>query len=89
MALAHEVEQIGKKLANVGGANKVMQMQLVQTAAKVNPKVFVIQHAKVFVVADQQFIAVGVEGRRLQLCRAWPPAPPSLLLKISLAAGTV
>src|SRR5262249_42197922 len=69
VTFADEVEQIAQKLANVRSADEIVQAQFVETATKVNPQVLFIQHAELFVITDQQLIAVSMKGCCLQfLC---------------------
>ena len=66
VAAAREVEQIGEKLGDVGGAHKIVQAQFANAFAQIDPKVLVVEHPERGPVAGQQFVRIVVEGARPQ-----------------------
>ena len=81
---ADKIEQIVQKLADVGGADVVLEMQFANAAAKVDPEIFVVEDAEVFVDALEQFEAVVVKGRGVYF-----PAANQLADAVTHLAGGV
>src|ERR1700722_12695483 len=54
VAAAEKAEQIAQKLADIGGTNKMLQMQLGDATAQIDPQVNVIENAKILASSFQQ-----------------------------------
>ena len=67
MAAAHKIQQIVQKLRDIRGANVMLKMKLADSAAQVNPKIFVIEHSKIFMNALQHIEAIVVKGGSVHL----------------------
>ena len=63
----HEVDQVIEKLGDISGTNEVVEMELANAAAKVNPEVLIIEDVKFLPAAGQQVIAVGMESGELKI----------------------
>ena len=50
MTPAHKLEQIIEELPDVGGANVMLKMQVANAAAQVDPEIFVVEDAEIFVL---------------------------------------
>ena len=61
MATPHEVEEVIQKLAEVYGTDEIVQPQLSNLAAQVNPNIFVIQDAEFLPIANKKIVAVRVK----------------------------
>ena len=62
VAAGNEFEEIAQELADVSGANEVLQVKIANATAQVDPEVLLIKNTKIFAAALQQVQAVIVEG---------------------------
>ena len=46
VAAPHELEQIIEKLADVGGADEIVQVQFANALAQINPEILVVEYAR-------------------------------------------
>ena len=63
MAIVDKLQQIGEKLPHIGGANKIFQPQIADSAAQINPQILFVEHAEILVRAFEQVEAVIVKRR--------------------------
>jgi hypothetical protein len=77
VAVPEEGKQIIEKFAETGGAYVIVQVQLTNPAAEINPQVLIIEHAELPVILDQQFVAVLVKSGDAE---AGQTGPTQLLL---------
>ena len=61
VAAAHELQQIFQKLAYIGGAHEMFEMQVAQPPPQIDPEIGVIENAEVLVHPLQQIEAVIVK----------------------------
>ena len=79
VAAADEIQQIIQKLGNVGGPDIMLEMQLADTAAEVDPEVFLVENPEVFVLTLEQVQAIVVEGGGVDLFSAAQQVAQTLL----------
>lgn len=61
MTAAHEFEQIVEKLADVGGTDEMLETKFANATSQVNPEIFLIQNAEVFVNPLEEIEAIVME----------------------------
>ena len=67
VAAADKVQQVGEKLAHVGRADVVLQTELAEPLAQVDPQIFLVEHTELPARRLQQLVAIIVEGGGVNL----------------------
>src|SRR5580698_3536344 len=65
LTAAHEVEKVVEEFADIGRNHEMLQIEVAETFSEKNPEIEVVKHTKLPAIADQQVVAVGVEGFNL------------------------
>src|SRR5581483_1955005 len=61
VAASNKFQQVIEKFGYIGGANEIVELQLGQTLAKIDPDILVVQNAEIFVIPDQQVVAIAMK----------------------------
>ena len=88
LAAAHEIEQVEEELADVGGADEVIEVQLPDAATQVDPEIGILEQAELLAAAGQQLVAVGMKSLGLQF-RDVGPAQLGRYPLAHLAGGVI
>ena len=87
--MPHELEQVFQKLANAGSSYEVVELQLAETTAQVDPKILIVENPKLPAILAKKFIAVLVEGSDSHAGQLGPTQLLRTRCRISCAAFLV
>src|SRR5262249_8238934 len=66
LAAPQKVQEIVEKLAHIGGAHKMLQMQLADSLAQLDPQILVSEQPERLAAANQDAVAVFMKGTDVQ-----------------------